>query len=202
MLTIFIGVIGSGKNYRQERLARGGAVPLDFKDTLIAMCSTLVGYDVRDNYDGFKENLLGLTAPGAPAHKCMARGPAAALTRQVLSDYPAAMTGRRLLQRLGTEVMRKRDPEYWVKEWCRAAEKLILQGRDIACADARFINEVRAAQFTAEAHKVEVKFVFCDYKSARYDAAGTHESEKLAQALLRAGCTDGQELTAQFILQV
>lgn len=201
MIVSFVGVVGSGKNFNQDLLVKQGYVALDFKDALLDMTEDLVGYKVRENYDYFKENIVGLTAPAASAHLAMARTPAHNITSDLLRHYPAAMTGRRLLQRLGTEVMRKRDPDYWVNEWRRAATEHLYLRHNIAVADCRFPNEMDAIKRLSKYMSGLVpgvtfpcKFIFCDYRSSRYDATLTHESEKLAQSLLAKGYKDGDEI--------
>lgn len=195
MITAFIGVIGSGKNFQQERLVKQGFVPLDFKDALLDMASDLVGYDVRTNYEYFKYNLVGLTVPVPRDHRAMQRQPAHQVTDRIIVDYPAAMTGRMLLQRLGTEVMRKRDPDYWANAWYDEARHHVVAGKSIVVADCRFHNEVEYIKRTAALVGTKAKFIFCDYRSSRYNATTHHESERMAQELLSLGYKDGQELS-------
>jgi hypothetical protein len=201
MIVGLIGVKGSGKTYRQQELVKQGYVALDFKDALLDMASDLVGYDIRTNYDYFKENLLGLTKPQEPGPAFIQRYPAHKITAQVLAGYPEAMTGRVLLQRLGTEVMRKRDEDYWVNAWRRAAEDHLVHRRSIVVADCRFPNEMDAMRRLSKEYSslvpgitVPLKFIFCDYRSPRYCATDPHESEQLAQHYLAQGYKDGDEI--------
>lgn len=189
----FIGVIGSGKNYQRDLLISKGFVGLDFKDSLIEMVEDIIGYSIKDDYELFKQTIIGMTAPTAPK-----LSPEILIehTRKILSDYPEAMTGRRLLQRVGTEVMRKRDADYWVKEWTRKANAYVEKGISVAVADVRFKNELEAISMfkLKQDAKVEPKCIFCNYKSDRYDAASPHPSEALAQTFLSLGMKDGQEI--------
>lgn len=185
---VFIGVIGSGKDYRCNLAAEAGAVRVDFKDELLNMASDLVGYDVRSQYDWFKEILVGVRKPGNPLAEAFLRNEMAELVRR----FPDTMTGRRLLTRLGTEVMRKRDEDYWVKQFVKKAEAALRAGSPVAVGDCRFMNEVRAIMdFT-----VPVRFTFCDFRSARYNPRLDHASERLARALLGLGLEDGDEIKA------
>lgn len=200
-IVALVGVMGSGKTHRQAELVRQGFVAVDFKDALLDMTSDLVGYDVRQSYDFFKENLVGLSAPEAIGPKFMQRPPAHAVTRDVLAGYPKAMTGRVLLQRLGTEVMRKRDPDYWVNAWRRTAEEHLVKRRNVVCADCRFPNEMEAVKRLSVSLSKCVpgvefpcRFIFCDFRSARYNPGVVHESEVLAQHYLRCGYKDGDEI--------
>lgn len=99
-------------------------------------------------------------------------------------------SGRRLLQRLGTEVMRKRDPDYWVKAWIIKAEEARKAGFNVCVADCRFRNEAEVILANGG------ELVFCDYHSNRYDAGQAHESEHLAQRMLALGLKDGDAVMA------
>jgi len=194
MIVAFIGVIGSGKDYQARQLVAQGFVPVDFKEALLQMVERLVGFPIRENYDYFKENILGLTAPEPIGPKFMSRQPAHALTRAILADYPQVMTGRVLLQRLGTDVMRRQDPHYWANQWAAKARQVVLQDHDVVCADCRFPNEMETIRRTAAECRVSARFIFCDYRSARYNPAMEHESERMAQAFLAQGYKDGDEI--------
>lgn len=193
MITAYIGVMGSGKNFRADLLIKKGYVTLDFKDALILMCEDLLGYTIRDNYEDFKSTVVGLGPPDRMVNA--ARMSVRNESKRILTWFPKAMTGRILLQRLGTEVMRRRDPDYWVKAWQDRARELIANAKDIVCADCRFENEMRAIRHVATVTHVPHQFIFCDYHSQRYDARQTHDSEKLAQYYLSKGYKDGDEIT-------
>jgi hypothetical protein len=49
---------------------------------------------------------------------------------------------RALMQNYGTEVRRKDDPDYWVKEWGKKS----FSGHNIVCDDVRFLNEAQAVR--------------------------------------------------------
>ena len=178
-ITGFIGVVGSGKTYRRDALRTKGFIAIDFKDALIDMVEDLVGFPIRNDYEGFKERIIGM--PNAYI--------------DMLDQCPEAMTGRRLLQRLGTEVMRKRDPNYWVNAWTKRANDAVNGGKSVVVADVRFQNEIDAIEDLGKKLGVEPNIVFCDYRSDRYDATSTHPSEALAQDLLQKGYKDGDEIT-------
>ena len=183
----FVGVIGSGKNYQKDLLLKEGYVGLDFKDELLRMASDLVGFDVTKDYEAFKKYVVGITEPANPKMISLEKE---SQNRKFLKMFPKAMTGRALLQRLGTEAMRKRDPNYWVNAWSKQAEVIIDAGRSIACADVRFQNEVDAIRKTAGYLRVNFRVIFCDYRSERYDATSTHPSEALARAYVETGVRD------------
>lgn len=184
----FIGVIGSGKDFQSQLKIQEGYVRVDFKDELLDMASDLVGYDVRADYDWFKTHVVGIRRPydvnDVPA--------AEALSSRILLAFPEAMTGRRLLQRLGTDAIRKRHPNYWAEAFRKKVVELINKENSVVCADCRFANEIATIFAIGVNTGAKVKFVFCDFHSDRYDPNGKHESERLAQELLNTGLVDGQ----------
>lgn len=185
MVTAFMGVMGSGKDHRAKLT---GHMRIDFKDELVDMCSDVVGWDIRQEYDWFKGAIVGFRKPANLWGEAMARSE----MNGILADHPDTLTGRKLLQRLGTEAMRKRDPDYWVKQW---TAKVCASGGPVATADCRFPNEVDAVA------RLGGRIVFCDYHSGRYSAHEDHESERLAQALLRLGLKDGEEVLDAHLAQ-
>lgn len=187
-IVAFIGVVGSGKDFQAQRYRdQFGYARVDFKDGLLDMVSDLAGYNVRSDYDWFKKAPVGMMR-GSDFVQAALNEKAVETT---LEHYPMLMTGRRLLQRLGTNVMRKRDPDYWVRAWKSTVGAIVINRGSVAVADCRFGNEVNAVAHMC----ANRRFIFCDYRSARYDPSAEHESEYLAQALLAMGLKDGQEIT-------
>lgn len=193
----FIGVIGSGKNYQQDLLVKRGFIALNFKDELVAMAQDLVGFPIQDDYELFKELVVGFNRPGANLVDNYPKEKMFQINKECLEYFPKAMTGRRLLQRLGTNVMRKRDPDYWVNAWSKKAEEYLRGGYSVAVNDVRFGNEIKAIKhFNCMSFApIETKIIFCNYKSDRYDATSIHPSETLAQKLLSLGLKDGDEVS-------
>lgn len=187
-ITAFIGVVGSGKDYRANQLSEKGHVRIDFKDELIAMCSDIAGYDVSKDYDWFKNHIVGVHRSSNPLSDAFI----ASEQKELLTKYPDLITGRKLLQRVGTEVMRKRDRNYWVNQFCKKAAVQLKSNKSVVNADCRFFNEVEILSRMDAA--TSVSFIFCNYKSNRYDTSFDHPSEKLAQTFLGMDIKDGQEL--------
>lgn len=186
----YVGVKGSGKTYRRDLAmqAYAYAVALDFKSELIDMCGDLLGFPVpktEAEYERFKETIVGFSIDGDGFNDSAA----------MLAKYPNAMTGRKLLQRMGTDVVRKRAPDYWVDALLAKAKGCLAADTSVFCADVRFRNEVQAL------HALEgiapVTFIFCDYHSPRYCAHDKHPSEELAQVLLGMGLKDGDTITKE-----
>lgn len=192
----FIGVIGAGKDYRAGQLAeQEGAVRVDFKDALLDLASDIAGYDVRVNYDWFKGHVVGVRPGSNPLTSAFIDSEWKDIERR----YPQIMTGRRLLTRLGTEGMRKRDENYWVNAFYSSAVQALALGKPVVNADCRFFNEIRAIKNIMSVEDssetlVPSRFVFCNFKSARYNPRLEHASERLAQTLLGLGLEDGQEI--------
>lgn len=191
-ITCFVGVIGSGKDFHAGKLQEQGYQRIDFKDELIRMVSDIVGFDVSKEYDWFKDAIVGIRDPGNPLVQGMHR----AWMKELLNSHPNIMTGRQLLQRVGTDAIRSRHPDYWVDCFKREVADATAQGKKVVNADCRFENEVLAVVSIDE----DAKFIFCNYRSPRYNPYATHQSEQMAQALLRAGKMDGDEMTANEVL--
>ncbi len=191
MITCFMGVIGSGKDYRADLAVAGGAVRVDFKDGLIDMVNDIVGYDIRPEYDWFKQAIVGFRMPSVPAQQSILTS----IMNEIKAAQPDVMTGRKLLQNVGTDAIRKRDPDYWIKQFVRTASERLREGHTLVNADCRFPNEIMALN-RMQCH---VNFVFCDYRSRRYDPRNPHASEHMAQQLLAMGLKDGEYLSPRHV---
>jgi hypothetical protein len=114
------------------------------------------------------------------------------------------VSGRGLLQRLGTDVIRKRMPDFWVECWKRKVSNLLNNGKNVVCSDLRFPNELKTA-LTIETDKntdpIDREFLFCNYRSARY-SLDEHESEVLAQKILEDGYNDGDSLEFDYLWSI
>lgn len=196
-IAAFMGVMGSGKDYQAKLLCKSDPnwVQIDFKDALIDMCEDLVGFPVRDRYDEFKEFIVGFQKPHISLAG-MSREDIMGRNVRAIQEYPLAMTGRRMLQRLGTDVMRKRDPDYWASEWAKKAIEAIYAGKSVCCGDCRFLNEMCIIETLAFQSKIEGVIRFCDYRSKRYNAQSEHVSEQLAQLFLAADTKDLDSIDA------
>ena len=171
-INVFIGVVGSGKDYAARQI--DGAIKIAFADKLREMVWRLVGWRPKndDDYDRFKKMVF----------KC----------------DEVSFTGRNVLERVGTEIVRDIDENYWVDEVEGTIFTKQQQGEKIICiTDARFPNEIERLFQIGIFHKREdmsVDFTFCDYHSKRYDPNRDHDCEKMAQAFLKAGFKHGDSL--------
>lgn len=154
----FIGVIGSGKDYRMSKLQNVTVV--NFKDPLVSVCNIVAG--VNQEYEDFKYNVLGITSRED--------------TDKLLKEHPGLITGRVFMQRFATEGLRSLFPNIWVELFLKRISET--EG-NIACGDLRFPNELMAIIQLCDRYEIIV--TFCDYNSFRYDNKLSHESEYMAQ---------------------
>ena len=204
-IAAYMGVIGSGKDYQAKNIMKtcpGDWVQIDFKDALIDMCEDIVGFPIRARYEEFKEYIIGFQHPNAALAGTLQRDSQLVFSKQCVKDYPQAMTGRRLLQRVGTDAMRKRDPDYWAAAWAQKAVTAIQAGKSVSVGDCRFHNEMQIVEELSEQLQISGTITFCDYHSKRYDATSAHESERLAQWILAAGVKDLEQITYQQALAI
>jgi len=193
----YMGVIGSGKDYQAKLHIQKDPsyIQIDFKDALIDMCEDIIGFPIRARYEEFKEYIIGFQHPNAKLAGNLQRDSLMLFNKQCVADYPQAMTGRRLLQRVGTDVMRKRDPDYWTTAWAQSAIAALEAGKNVCVGDCRFLNEMHVIETLGEQMNIGAAITFCDFHSKRYDATAEHESERLAQWLLAYGCKDLQQIS-------
>ena len=193
-IVCFLGVIGSGKDYQAQKLVNErGFVHINFADDLRQMAWDILGWkpETPEEYEWFKKQEMVF----------ISRKPC---------DETDKITGRQFLQNLGTEAMRKRDPNFWANCWRNQVLENLAIGKNVCCSDLRFSNELSTALSikkhyllignSANLEDVSTKLIFCDYKSSRYDATNTHKSEKLAQALLSQGYQDGDILDKNVLI--
>lgn len=180
----FIGVLGSGKDHQSRKLVKEGYVQINFADELREMAWSILGWRPKNDeeYDLFKHSTIESFIPAS--HKNNKTG----FTVSLMGS-----TGRQFLQNLGS-TMRERDPDYWVKCWFDKALKALSEGNKVCCSDCRFLNEVNQGM------RLGSDFIFCNYKSSRYDAENTHESEHFAQKLLLEGLKDLQEIDKDYLV--
>lgn len=197
-LICYIGVIGSGKDYQAKRYIseNPNTLHINFADELREMAWDILGWrpNTNEEYEDFKQSNMCQYVEADKGY-CLAN-----IAR---IDF----TGREFLQRLGTEALRKRDADFWANCWKRKVNKAIAQGYDVVCSDLRFTNELECAlslkisdnPANHDYVSLTPDFIFCDYKSERYDDTNTHESEKLAQHLLDCDFMNGDRITDEFL---
>lgn len=84
---------------------------------------------------------------------------------------------RALMRNFGTELRRKKDPDYWVKEWIKSVEWYEMHGAEIILVDdVRFLNEADAIR--ALGGKI------IRIQSGREDNADDHQSEREMESIV------------------
>lgn len=179
IIKVYIGVMGSGKDFMAKKETD---IQLAFADALREEVWKMLGWKPKtpEEYEEFKSQKWKL--PGDRLHY---------------------FTGRDILQRYGTDIRRKEDPDYWAKKLVDKLTlfnsmdmplypgKLPLHKCSIGITDCRFENEIIQLIKFSDKYLVPLTFVHTDYKSDRYDANSKHESEKVAQQFV--GFTGSQE---------
>ena len=176
---VYIGVIGSGKDFMAEKETD---IQLAFADALREDVWDILGWrpKTQEEYEELKNK----------SGNCLGIGYITLLVENIL-------------QRYGTDIRRKEDPDYWAK---KLVDKLILFNSIdvpiypgklppskciIGITDCRFENEIVHLIKFSDKYLVPLTFVHTDYKSDRYDAKSEHPSEKIAQQFV--GFTGSQE---------
>lgn len=136
------GFKGSGKSVVAKYLEENhGFKRVNFKDALVA--------EMKECYPDTLKEL------GSAYHMDVDK---------LFENKPAAM--RALMQNHGTDIRRKDDPDYWVKQYLSKVE--LLRG-NIVTDDVRFFNELSAI---TELNGVMIRVVRDDITTG-----GTHQSE-------------------------
>jgi len=150
----YIGVIGSGKDYQANEMKKHleskdrTVKTIKFADALREMIWLLIGWTPKteEEYEKFKKSTF--------------------------SFFGGEFSGREILIRLGTDIMRNYDKNVWVNKMML---KINSSTEDyILITDCRFTNEVNCLIDCG------AKFIFCNYKSERYELKN-HSSEAFAQ---------------------
>lgn len=158
-IKVYIGVIGSGKDYRSRKECHQ---VIAFADRLREDIWKLMNWfpETDEEYQDFKE--------------C-----------EMLLPDNSIVSGRDLMQRYGTELRRGENDNHWVNMLTDQLAVIHMMNPNavIGISDTRFENEVKGLIKFANKHKDQVKLEFCHctYRSNRYNDVDPHESEKLAQ---------------------
>lgn len=165
MIVAFTGYVGAGKDTAADTLASTGFVKLAFADRLREACSIAFGWPMEFFTD---RDLKDAPIPGWPirtphisfevvAYELAVRTAGricesddeelfrliAARARIVLRRVrQEPVSPRRILQVVGTDIVRHVWPTAWIELWKLEARK----HRDVAVADCRFLNEAAAVR--------------------------------------------------------
>jgi len=176
----YIGVIGSGKDYRcLNDLKNGNSFKFDFSDGVRELTFGFFGmkYLSGGEYEEWK----------LKEHDLSIRG------------KPEKIQGRKFLENVGI-TMRRYKNDFWAKYCAKKIYNFFSkEGGKIAIVNAiRYIEEVEYVLKVANLNDVECKFIFCDYHSERYEIRDD-DSEKFAQLFIKKGYQDGDDITKEVL---
>ena len=100
---------------------------------------------------------------------------------------------RKFLEFMGTEGIRHYDNDFWCKCLLKDIEE-VPEDTNICISDLRFYNEYKYLKEYCDKKGYEFSFVFCDYRSERYQDFNPHASARLANFLKEIGYADGDEI--------
>lgn len=174
----FIGVIGSGKDYNSNKLLSKieGSKKLGFSDGVRDFTFDFLGVKNvnpdSEEYSHFKED-----------YHLFSFG----------KNKNLSITGRKLMEN-AADKMRSYDPEFWGKEWLKKIEKVMTYTVTVITPDVRHLEELEKLINVCEKNGWEYEIKFTDFKSDRYEIR-EHSSEYLAQSIIKAGFSDGDDIT-------
>ena len=159
-IRVYIGVIGSGKNYTAEKECD---VRLSFADKLREDIWRLLNWepDNEEEYNKFKE---------------------ATFSSNDLKFFYS--TGRIIMCRYA-DLVKEENPNYFTDHLIKRLKEKLLDSTcwddTIGITDCRFPEEVKALLQFEKDNFIRVTFVHCNFKSERYCNNSDHNSEKMAQ---------------------
>lgn len=194
-----IGVIGSGKTKKSEKYIEEGFIPVDFKDDLMQMCWDILGWTPKDEeeYEKFKKCRISL-------QEILCEDETEFGEKVTTINPISEMTGREMLQRVGTEAIRSRKPDFWAEQFYNRTKKLLLEGKNVINRDGRFPNELEIMVGLGDIADIEL--YYCNYHSTRYDSTNSHASEALAQKAIilaeKYGLKHGDKIPSPMIREL
>ena len=164
----YIGVIGSGKDYRCSKECTH---KVSFADGVREDVWKILGWKPKteEEYENFKQSLY------CPVNFSNPR---------ISVEFPAKITGRVILQNYAELQKVLHSPNYWIYRTLDSLENLHKHRTEdmvVGITDCRFSNEISALIQFANDLNCDLEFVHCDYESSKYDRTSDHKSEMLAQ---------------------
>ena len=168
IIKAYIGVIGSGKDYRCKNEC---ILKVSFADGVREDVWKILGWKPKtsEEYENFKQSLY------CPVNFSNPRTSA---------EFPTEITGRTILQNYAELQKVLHSPNYWIYRTLDALENLHKHSTEdmvVGITDCRFSNEISALIQFANDLNCDLEFVHCDYESNKYDRTSNHKSEMLAQ---------------------
>ena len=167
-INVYIGCIGSGKDYRAKQDCD---IQLAFADQLREDVWKMIGWKpkTQEEYEAFKNAVFS----ASPDALSFGVGP--------------IFTGRNILERYGSLMKETHGENYWSNILIKKLELLTYPNNYvIGISDCRFLVESNnlikfAKRVNKLGHDIQLEFIHTDFKSDKYNATSEHESEKLAQ---------------------
>jgi hypothetical protein len=181
MINVYMGVMGSGKDFNatthMNQSKAKVKIKVAFADAVRDMVWTLLNWEPKTpiEYSKFKTD--------------------GKITLSTIDKHTlSTVSGREFMQKLGTDAVRKYMPDFWVEIVRNKITDIIKECNlnreecDIYITDCRFENELTMLL------DFDVRIIFCNFKSPDYRISD-HESEKLANDLLKEGFEDLEDIT-------
>lgn len=202
----FVGVIGSGKSYRLEQMKKkysgDGQVVItaDFSDGIRDLTRQLFEYgahfgDVNSQeYRDWKENVACVTVHnGVVVNSFTGRD----ILRNV-GEFTKCIAGQDVWARYTTQSLYSRIAyQPFRSDVCVQGVRVLIGSVRFKCEAQSIFELFRNVTANLDSFvDPSLHFIFCDYHSPSYDAASSHVSEALAQAVLDTGeYRDGDDIT-------
>ena len=180
-----IGVIGSGKSFRQIEYRDNNYLPINFADSVKDFLWNVLEWnpDSLKEEREFKDN-YSITIMDS---------------LKVKDSLIHSLPGRNLLVNFAQNMKSLVNKNVWVDDTLLKLKRNINAGLDkFVVGDVRFYNEIEALNSLKVYRekefndKVELSFIFCNYKSPSYNVKRDEVSEALAIEYLDKGYKDGE----------
>lgn len=180
-----IGVIGSGKSFRQIEYQENNYLPVNFADSPKEFLWNTIGWkpgslkEEREFKDAYTINLLN--------------------SLKIKDTLIHSLSGREVLVNFAENMKSLVGKDVWVEQTLLKIKRGINKGLDkFVIGDVRFYNEIEALKDLKVYREKEFKdtfkleFIFCNYKSQNYKVNREQISESLAIQYLDKGYKDGE----------
>lgn len=180
-----IGVIGSGKSFRQIEYKEKNYIPINFADSVKDLLWDTLNWkpsslkEERDFKDSYSVTIMN--------------------SFKIKDSLITSITGRQLLINFAENMKSVINKNVWVDQTILKIKRNINEGyENFVIGDVRFYNEISALQELKYYREKEFKdsvnlnFIFCNYKSNSYKIKENEQSEELAIQFLEKGYKDGE----------
>lgn len=180
-VNVMLGPRGAGKDTRCNTLVKEeGYAKFGFADGVRDVAWMTLGWkpETDAEYEEFKKNLVQLKRSLSTEENVHIVG----------SWILNSITGRQFLIYIGDGFRNYFGPMIWIDGLINKVNSQ--DNRKVCISDCRYPNEAVYLYASFD----NVQFIFCDYRSDRYEVDDTTDSEWLACRLLEMGYKDGDEV--------